>query len=195
MKLNQGENGVTATFADGTSASGTFLVGCDSAHSLVREALVGKDKAKVEDIDINLFNVSCSYPAETSKLLRSKHPCFKNSYHPDLGMMYWLSIQDVQDPDHPEKWLHQNLLSWAGSPLVEDLPDQASRTAFFHSKAAQFAEPWRSAGTQIPEDIKFGVDRTTIWNPEVDWSDSGLYGRVTIAGDAAHPVGYGTTHA
>ena len=102
MSLNHDGTGVTATFADGSSASGSFLAGCDSANSAVREALVGKDKAQVEDLDINLFNISCAYPAETSKLLRTKHPCFKNSYHPDLGMMYWLSIQDVKDPGRPE---------------------------------------------------------------------------------------------
>ena len=123
------------------------------------------------------------------------HPCFKNSYHPDLGMMYWLSIQDVQDPDRPETWLHQNILSWAASPRVEDLPDQAWRTAFFHSRAAQFAEPWRSAGTHFPENLKFGVDRTTVWSPEVDRVNSELYGRVTLAGDAVHPVCYGTIFA
>ena len=184
--LNQDGNGVTATFADGTSASGSFLAGCDSANSTVREALVGKDEAVVEDLDINMFNISCAYPSETSKLLRSKHPCFKNSYHPDLGMMYWLSIQDVKDPDQPETWLHQSCVSWIGAPRVEDLPDQASRTAFFHERAAQFAEPWRSAGTKFPEDLCFGIDRTTVWNPSVDWSGSELYGRVTLAGDSAH---------
>ena len=180
--------GVTATFADGSSASGSFLAGCDSANSVVREFLVGKEKAKVEDLDINMFNVSCAYPAETSKLLRTKHPNFKNSYHPELGMMYWLSIMDVKEPDRPETWLHQSCMSWIGAPRVEDLPDQASRTAFFHERAAQFAEPWRSAGTKFPENLSFGIDRTTVWDPSVGWSDSDLYGRVTLAGDSAHAM-------
>jgi hypothetical protein len=99
---------------------------------------VGREKAKVEDLDTRMFNISCAYPAETPELLRSKHPCFKNSYHPELDMMYWLSIMDVKDLDRPETWLHQSCLSCIGTPRVEDLPDQASRTAFFHEKAAQF---------------------------------------------------------
>ena len=164
-----------------------MLIGCDGAHSVTREALLGKEMARSEDLDINMVNISCAYPAEVAKLLRSKHPCFKNSYHPTQGTMYWLSIQDVQHPDRPETWLFQTVFSWIGKPRPEDLPDQAARTAFFKAKGEEYAEPWRSAATQIPESLKFGFDRTTIFTPSMSWSDA-LGGCVTLAGDAAHPM-------
>lgn len=153
----------------------------------MREALLGKDAAKLEDLDINMINISCAFSADTAKLLRTKHPCFKNSYHPTQGTMFWQSIQDVQDPDRPETWLFQNILSWIGAPRPEDLPDQASRTAFFKSKAEKYAEPWRSGALEIPDGLTFGIDRTTIFTPSMSWSDS-FGGSVTIAGDAAHAM-------
>ena len=178
---------VIGSFADGTSAQGTIIVGCDGAKSIVREVLLGKDVAKLEDLDINMINISCAYSADTAKLLRTKHPCFKNSYHPTQGTMFWQSIQDVKDPDRPETWLFQNILSWIGAPRPEDLPDQAARTAFFKSKAEEYAEPWRSGALEIPDDLTFGIDRTTIFTPSMSWSDV-LGGNVTLAGDAAHAM-------
>lgn len=187
IKLNASGEGITATFTDGTSASGTLLVGCDGANSVVREVLVGKELARLEELDIQMFNISCAYPTEVSKHLRTKHPCFKNSYHPD-GFMYWLSIQDVKDPERPDTWLHQSALSWIGEPRIDQLPDQASRTAFFHKVADTFAEPWRSAGKEFPADLSFGLDHITVWNPSIGWDKSELYGHVTLAGDVSQVI-------
>lgn len=178
---------MVAAFADGTSALATLIVGCDSAHSVVREFLVGRDAAKVEDLDIQMFNVSCSFSKETAELQRTGHPIFKNCYHPE-GLMWWQSIQDVKDPNKPETWLFQNVLSWVGKPRAEDFPDQASRLAFWRDKATAFAEPWRTVGKELPEDLVFGVDRTTVWRPSMDWSKTEFAGRVTLAGDAAHAM-------
>jgi 2-polyprenyl-6-methoxyphenol hydroxylase-like FAD-dependent oxidoreductase len=133
-----------------------------------------------------MFNVSCSFPKETAEMQRKGHQIFKNSYHPD-GFMCWQSVQDVQDPDKPEMWLFQNILSWVGAPRAEDFPDQASRLAFWREQAERFAEPWRTVGKDLPEDIQFGVDPTTIWKP-VDWSGCSLAKRVTLPGDAAHAM-------
>ena len=178
---------MVAIFSDGTTAQGSLIVGCDSANSLVRECLVGKDAAKLEDLDIQMFNVSCPFPKETALLQRMGHPVFKNSYHPD-GYMWWQSIQDVKDPDRPETWLFQNCLSWIGRPRAEDFPDRASRLAFWKEKAKIFAEPWRTVGRDLPEDLPIMVDRTTVWRPTMDWSKGKFGRRVTLAGDAAHPM-------
>ena len=181
------EGSVTATFSDGSTTKGSLIVGCDGSNSVVREQLVGKDVAQVEDLDIQMFNVSCTYPKETALLQRMGHPVFKNSYHPD-GFMWWQSIQDVQDPDKPETWLFQNCLSWVGAPHAEDLPDRASRLKFWREKAETFADPWKTVGRDLPDDVAIVVDRTTVWKPTMDWSNGKFGHHVTIAGDAAHPM-------
>ncbi|KIW95835.1 uncharacterized protein Z519_02899 [Cladophialophora bantiana CBS 173.52] len=178
---------VTAFFEDGTRASGSLLVGCDGAHSTVRRFLVGEELAKEEIMDIQMFNVSCAFPREIAEYLRSIHPIFKHSYHPD-NFTWWNSIQDVTDPDKPETWLFQNLLSWPGSPRPEDLPDQASRLRFWRDRISRYAEPWATIGKHLPEDLVFPTDRTVVWKPDMDWSSSPLWPRVTLAGDAAHAI-------
>lgn len=163
-----------------------MLIGCDSANSAVRPFLVGEEAAQLEDLDIQMFNVSSSFPRDVALLQRTGHPIFKNAYHP-LGYMWWQSVMDVKDPDEPQTWLFQNILSWVGAPRAEDFPDQASRLEFWKEKAKSFADPWKTVGENLGDDLKFGVDRTTVWRP-IDWSNSKFAGKVTLAGDAAHAM-------
>jgi 2-polyprenyl-6-methoxyphenol hydroxylase-like FAD-dependent oxidoreductase len=134
-----------------------------------------------------MFNITCSFPAEISMLQRKAHPIFKVGYHPN-GILWMQAIQDVKDPDKPETWLFQQFLSWVGTPRPEGFPDQASKQAFWKEKAKLFADPWRSAGEHIPDDLQFGVDRITSWKPSMDWTKSDLWPHATLGGDAAHSM-------
>jgi 2-polyprenyl-6-methoxyphenol hydroxylase-like FAD-dependent oxidoreductase len=185
--LSSGANDtIVATFADGSTAEGNLVVGCDGANSVVRHCILDESAAQVEDLDIQMLNVSCTFSKETAMLQRMGHPVFKNSYHPD-GFMWWQSIQDVEDPTAPETWLFQNVISWVGEPRAKELPDAASRMKYWKEKAQTFAEPWRTVGRDLPDDFPVHLDRTTVWRPTVDWS--GKFGHsVTIAGDAAHAM-------
>jgi hypothetical protein len=103
-----------------------------------------------------------------------------------MGMSWVTAIQDVRDPDDPATFLFQQCLSWPGGPHAEDFRDQKSKIDFIKEKALAYAEPWKSAGLNIPSDLQLQVDPVTIWKPDMDWTSSPLWPNVMLAGDAAH---------
>ncbi|KIW24233.1 uncharacterized protein PV07_09961 [Cladophialophora immunda] len=185
VSVSQSNGSATATFADGSTATGDLIVGCEGVHSCVREALVGKDQAANTPIDIQMFNTCWTLPADVALLQRKAHPIFRIGYHP-MGMSWVTAIQDVKDPNDPSTFLFQQCLSWPGRPHAEDFPDQQSKIDFIKSKAEAYAEPWKSAGRNVPLDLQLQVDAVTMWSPDMDWSTSPLWPHVTLAGDAAH---------
>lgn len=56
-------------------------------------------------------------------------------------------------------------------------------------KAATFAEPFRSANLWIPEGTPIHENKISYWMP-IPWDDRN--GRITLAGDAAHPMTFRT---
>ncbi|KAL4815037.1 hypothetical protein BDW67DRAFT_186087 [Aspergillus spinulosporus] len=184
--ITRTEGGVTATFADGTSVSGHLVIGCDSANSTTRQLL--GDAGKVDYLDLTMLNFTCKFDVETARLIRTTHPFAFNSYHP-ANRMLWVSAQDIGDPDDPETWTFQLIMSWRGRPRAgdADLADQAARTAYLKEMAPEYAQPWRTIIERIPDDIKFGTDKVSSWQP-FDWSTTAsLAGVGALAGDAAHP--------
>ena len=177
---------MVVTFEDGTSASGDVLIGCDGSKSKTRECLVGSEQSTPEDLDNNMFNVTCRFTADTARLQREGHPGTYVAFHPK-GFVWMAAIQDISEPEKPEMWLFQHILSWMGEPRPADLPDQASRLAFWKSTAGSFAEPWHTIGQEFPDDLKLQVDRITAWRPTMDWSGA-CNGQATLAGDAAHTM-------
>ena len=174
-------------FEDGTSVSGHLVVGCDSANSTTRQLLLG-DAGKVNYLDLTMLNFTCKFDADTARLIRATHPFAFNSYHP-ANRMLWVSAQDIGDPQDPDTWTFQLIMSWPGYPRAGDEPlvSQAARTAFVKAMAPEYAQPWRTIIEKIPDDIKFGTDKVSSWRP-FDWSGTAsLAGVTTLAGDAAHP--------
>ena len=53
--FDQKDDSVTATFANGETATGSFIIGCDGLHSVVRVGLFGKETASYT----GLTQVSC----------------------------------------------------------------------------------------------------------------------------------------
>ena len=166
--------------------SGDLIAGCDGSHSLVREALVGREAAECSYLQYSLFNFPCNYGAEVNKMIGNKCPLFFAAYHPD-GWMYMLSKLDIPDPEDPGSWSFQTLFSFDPSAVQADLSTREGRVAFLKSKATDCVEPWRTVLRSIPDDLNLTEDRISIWRP-VDWSNSPLAGKVTLAGDAAHTM-------
>jgi 2-polyprenyl-6-methoxyphenol hydroxylase-like FAD-dependent oxidoreductase len=58
--------------------------------------------------------------------------------------------------------------------------------SFFKSRASTYAEPWRSAALQIDPNTYLPLDSGTYWSRAAPWDNR--KGRMTLCGDAAHPM-------
>ncbi|KAL9107742.1 MAG: hypothetical protein Q9227_007364 [Pyrenula ochraceoflavens] len=77
-------------------------------------------------------------------------------------------------------------ISRTNDPCPQDATStNATRLAEFKRRAAHWAEPWRTAGINVKDDTPIPRDVLAYWEPQ-PWENNG--GRVTIAGDAAHPM-------
>lgn len=201
---------VRVNFADGTNAAGDVVVGCDGAKSVVRESIVGVDAAQLKTVPLSMFNFTAKFPGAFSKDWRSRNPLFITSIHPDNGTFFWLSsedisvllrllrsysaqeiadlmaVQDVPDPSAPETWTYQVIMSWINNLLRESENTYEGRMKFFKKRAEEFAEPWRTAGRLVKEDTQIPMDTGTFWEKAKKWDNR--QGRMTISGDASHPM-------
>ena len=65
--------------------------------------------------------------------------------------------------------------------------DPAAARAKWDAVCEKMTEPFRSVFNSIPKDAKLWVDRLMHW-PTLPWDNLG--GKVTLVGDAAHPMTY-----
>ena len=149
-------------------------------------------------LEIVHSNVAITYgDAEKAKFVRSAHPVFSFAAKP--GLLSFLSstslctspsprtnilpVQDVPDPEDPANWRFQVVTSWLGKQ--DDSLDTAGRLAQVKQKVSTMCEPFRSAVMWMPDDTKITYDKMAYWIP-ILWDNHD--GRVTLAGDAAHPM-------
>jgi len=166
MDFEQDDDGVTVTLESGEQVRGRALVGCDGMWSKVREKVVGDGKPNVS-----------GHIAYRAVLKRDEVP------------------DDLWNPD---------VVLWAG-PRTHLVTYPLRRgeiynlVAVFHSKRyvegwnteANASDLWEHFKGQRPEVMRM-LERIETWRmwvlcdrePVKDWSQ----GRVTLLGDAAHPM-------
>jgi hypothetical protein len=97
------DTGVTAHFHDGTTATGDIIIGADGARSIVRELLLGKEKAALTASPvINLMTKVNFKDAERAAHVRSGNPILKLAFHPNGAM----SIIGRKFTPHPRLITH-----------------------------------------------------------------------------------------
>ena len=193
---------VTAHFTDGGEDSGLILVGADGPKSTVRNILLGSDKSKTQTLDYASTMCFTKYTRDQALFLRSDpaHPLFQIAPHP-MNLFAVLGLHNAPDPDKPEDWTFFHYISF---PEAADLVSKKSKSEHVaHQKemAALFADPFKSAFAWMPEDSEaVWYGKLNHWDPsdpDHGWDNYG--GRVTLAGDSAHPMtfqrGQGLNHA
>lgn len=192
---------ITARFTDGTENTGSLLIASDGPHSTVRILLVGPDKAKVTPIDFATTMCFTQHSLERALFLRAKphHPLYQVAPHPN-GCFGWLRLHDGDYPDHPESWICYHYISFREPSYVIYNKSNAEHVAHQKELAKKFTESFKSVFEWMPDDhpVWYGkLRQRDPSEPEHIWDNHN--GRVTLAGDAAHPMTFqrvqGLNHA
>jgi 2-polyprenyl-6-methoxyphenol hydroxylase-like FAD-dependent oxidoreductase len=182
---------ITAYFADGSTATGSMLIGCDGGHSKIREYIVGSEAAKGFDTDYTMMNTWARMPAETALALRAVHPIISQSINTDNKYGNLVAILDKPSKDAPpETWKFQVYAGWKGKPRKADLDTPEKALKHFKMILAQQAEPFKSVSKAFKDSDVVPVDAGWNFKPigDFNWDNHG--GKITIAGDAAHSSKY-----
>lgn len=164
----KGPKAVTAIFEDGTEYSGDVLLGCDGLHSKTRELLFGKEPASYTGV-VATIGLSTASPSEDPSTMYGFQGDgkFAGMYGIGKGELIWFVGEDEGDANKARE-------SW----VIGDNPPE---------KAAELFRGWGFPSNVVDtvgrsfRVIKYAIfDRPAI----PSWTK----GRVTLVGDAAHPM-------
>jgi hypothetical protein len=85
VKYSDDGREVTAIFANGSSVTGSLIIGTDGPRSKVRELLFGPERGAVCPMDIVHTNIAIAYhDSDKARFVRSAHPSASCMVHPNL---------------------------------------------------------------------------------------------------------------
>jgi 2-polyprenyl-6-methoxyphenol hydroxylase-like FAD-dependent oxidoreductase len=87
---------VTITFEDGSKETGNLLVGCEGAHSLTREYLLGPEEAALLPAPVVASITITKMSAQASIDLRKLNTNHTISFHPN-GTFTWMGGMSCHD--------------------------------------------------------------------------------------------------
>ncbi|OJJ65499.1 hypothetical protein ASPBRDRAFT_201764 [Aspergillus brasiliensis CBS 101740] len=181
-----GRDGVTAIFNNGEkTAKGTMLIGADGARSVVRGHLVEGEAQQLSKANIMILSAFPTFTKSQALFIRSNtHPIAQLTPHPYQNTNVFSTVANIQDPDSPDTWVFQFTLSiWTD----EDPPaSEEERRHLFRAYLSTYCEPFRSVAAWISDDVQISGEKFHYWGNITPWINHG--GRVTLAGDAAHPM-------
>ena len=165
VSFAQDDAGVTLRLADGRAERGDVLVGADGANSAVRAQLLGDGEPRYSGYvgyRAIIDTPPAEFPPGLFRLYYGLQGAWILFYHVGKGRLYWLALSKQPAGAHA-----------AGGALK----------AAVQARYADFADPVRKAIEATPAEAVTRSDMVDR-DPAARWGE----GRVTLLGDAAHPM-------
>jgi hypothetical protein len=177
-------DGVTAHFEDGTSETGSVLIGADGGSSWVRRWMLG-DAGEPEVLPYTFLNFSVHYTREQAlKMGKMIHPIVDVASHPK-SMYAGIFLLDKPDMEKPETWPFYLLATWPRQE--EDYECGKDMIPELKKRMDNWSDPYKSAVEWIPEGTHAKALDLKIWGPPKSGWDN-RNGKTTLSGDAAHSM-------
>ncbi|KFY64911.1 hypothetical protein V496_02941 [Pseudogymnoascus sp. VKM F-4515 (FW-2607)] len=180
-ELLQTGSGVRLEFEDGGTFDANHILGADGSSSKVREMLLGVEQAQPRQSGF-LFATGVTKFGDADKTNAVVQA------HPVAALMMGASsvgavgVMSVDDPNDTSTWTTFWVKIWHGDPV--DLKGQEALN-YIKENTAPLRGIFQSAIDWTPEGSYVSINEMKYWVP-TPWNNYG--GRVTLAGDAAHPM-------
>ncbi|KAL3421350.1 FAD binding domain-containing protein [Phlyctema vagabunda] len=190
---------VIAEFSDGTTATGTIIIGCDGSRSQVRRVLCPATYSN-SVLPIRMMGATVPYSASKCKKFQDMDRYFFQCCDPATDGFMFFSFLQVPTSEEQEArggelpLTCQVITSWPYRPgfLGKDEPSNppegtAAQLAWMKKMSAGWIEPFKEIVQDMPGSAEVKVISLEDWPPvKGAWDNHG--GRVTLIGDAAHAM-------
>ncbi|KAJ5724889.1 FAD binding domain-containing protein [Penicillium malachiteum] len=192
--FNPTKNGILISFSDGTDVEGSLLAAADGSGSNIRQLLLGMDLGGFNQLLVRSLAVTVCLPEEKANRLQTIAPLKFQGCHPDTGYYMWYSILSTPQVNssfgannpHYEAQLN---VSWLVKGSNDDVPetnfDRLANIKYLARMGTGFEKTLRETIEDIPDGTEVFEITLADW-PTIPWH--GFDGRVTLLGDAAHPM-------
>jgi len=197
------DSAIKATLTDGTSCTGSIIVGCDGANSAVRKLLHPEDHQN-KQLPIRLLGATAHYTETQITAIRNLDPFFLQGTDPQTDTYLWFSfLETPSDGLENDTYKCQVIISWPhrenwlGRVDPTECPNTKTGQSFLMKNLSNsWAEPFRSLVQNMPKDTDVRPIELADWLPR---PSTGFSGRVVLVGDAAATMvmyrGEGANHS
>lgn len=195
-EISGDDDSAKATFSDGTSETGSMLIGCDGANSTVDRILHPEGHKDEREIGLRILLATANYPASEVAAIRNLEPFFVYCVDPKPEVLLRVNFLERSSDEDPHSaddtvkcqialcWPYES--DWLGRVDPTDVPNtKIGQRALFRHLSESWAEPFRSFIQNMPRDAD--IQPVNLTDGFLDMS-AGFGGRATLAGQAAKPL-------